>query len=142
MDQHDKLREPITQTINRLSHCPRENPSLSHRSVGFERCREQLSEIHEAERSPAVLRYKKVWPMPQERLEALRLPKALQGEIDDLVRALGAAHDKVSIEREGEMQIAFILGLEKTKRLRPADIESLYIIFDDAVQERLRQLVA
>jgi len=54
--------------------------------------------------------------MPQERIAALRLPKAMQGQIDDLVRALNAASDRQGIEREGEMQIAFILGLEATKR--------------------------
>lgn len=79
--------------------------------------------------------------MPQERIDALRLPKSLQGDIDDLVRALNAASDRQAIEREGEMQIAFILGLETAKRLRPADIEALYMIFDDAVQARLSQLV-
>lgn len=79
--------------------------------------------------------------MPQERIDALRLPKSLQGDIDDLVRALNAASDRQAIEREGEMQIAFILGLETAKRLRPADIEALYMIFDDAAQARLSQLV-
>jgi hypothetical protein len=78
--------------------------------------------------------------MPQERIDALRLPKSLQGDIDDLVRALNAASDRQAIEREGEMQIAFILGLETAKRLRPSDIEALYIIFDEAVQVRLRAL--
>jgi hypothetical protein len=78
--------------------------------------------------------------MLQERIAALRLSKPLQGEIDDLVRALNAADGKESVEREGEMQIAFILALEKTKKLRPADIEALYMMFDDAVQERLANL--
>lgn len=76
--------------------------------------------------------------MPQERIDALRIPKAIQGEIDDLLRALNAAGDRESIEREGVLQIAFIVGLEKSRRLRPADIEALYMIFDDAVESRLR----
>jgi hypothetical protein len=38
------------------------------------------------------------------------------------------------------MEIAFITGLETARRLRASDIEALYIIFDDAVQERLGQL--
>ena len=78
--------------------------------------------------------------MPEERITALRLPKALQGDIDDLVRALNAASDKTALEREGEMQIALIHALEKSKKLRPADIETLYMIFDDAVQDRLSKL--
>lgn len=78
--------------------------------------------------------------MPQERIAALRLPKPIQGPIDDLVRALNAASTREDLEREGEMEIAFILGLETARRLRPADIEALYMIFDDAVQERLKHL--
>jgi hypothetical protein len=78
--------------------------------------------------------------MPQERIEALRLPKSLQAQIDDLVRALNSASDREAIEREAEMEIAFILGLETAKRLRPSDIEALYMIFDDAVQQRLQAL--
>ena len=78
--------------------------------------------------------------MPQERIAALRLPKPIQGPIDDLVRALNAATTKEDLEREGAMEISFILGLETTKRLRPADVEALYMICDDAVQDRLRQL--
>lgn len=80
--------------------------------------------------------------MLQDRIDALRFPKSLQGNIDDLVRALQAADDASSIRREGEMQIAFILGLEKAKQLKPADIEALYIMFDDEVQARLHQLSA
>ena len=78
--------------------------------------------------------------MPQERIEALRLHKSIQGPINDLVRALNASTTREDIEREGAMEIAFILGLETTRRLRAADIEALYIIFDDAVQQRLKQL--
>ncbi|SEQ15174.1 hypothetical protein SAMN03159444_01184 [Pseudomonas sp. NFACC02] len=78
--------------------------------------------------------------MPQERIEALRLHRSIQGPVNDLVRALNAASTREDVEREGAMEIAFILGLETSRRLRAADIEALYIIFDDAVQERLRQL--
>ncbi|WP_213880568.1 hypothetical protein [Pseudomonas sp. dw_358] len=78
--------------------------------------------------------------MPQERLDLLKLPKPVRGPINDLVRALNAASTRADIEREGEMQIAVILELEKTRRLKPADIETLYMIFDDAVQERLQAL--
>jgi hypothetical protein len=38
------------------------------------------------------------------------------------------------------MQIAFIMELGTARRLRASDIEAVYIIFDDAVQERLGQL--
>lgn len=78
--------------------------------------------------------------MLQEQIDALRLPKYLKGEVDDFVRALNAADGEEAIRREGEMQTAFILGIEKAKQLRPADIEALYIMFEDEVQARLEAL--
>ncbi|WP_311968869.1 hypothetical protein [Pseudomonas baltica] len=80
--------------------------------------------------------------MPQERLDLLKLPKPVRGPINDLVRALNAASTREDIEREGTLEIALILGLETAKKLKPADIEALYMIFDDAVQERLQRLPA
>lgn len=76
----------------------------------------------------------------QERLDALRLPKPVRNQIDDLVRALNAASTRVDVEREGEMQIALIDELQTTRKLRPADAEALYILFDDEVQARLKAL--
>lgn len=75
--------------------------------------------------------------MPQERLDLLRLPKPIRGPVNDLVRSLNAASTRADVEAEGALQIAFILGLETAKRLRPAEIETLYMIFDDAVAARL-----
>ncbi|MFK3971228.1 hypothetical protein ACI2KS_10925 [Pseudomonas sp. NPDC087358] len=80
--------------------------------------------------------------MPQQKIDLLKLPKSIRDPVNDLVRALNAASTRADVEREGAMQISFILGLETAKRLRPADIEALYMIFDDAVQERLAQLPA
>ncbi|RMT64020.1 hypothetical protein ALP44_03292 [Pseudomonas syringae pv. theae] len=80
----------------------------------------------------------------QEQIDQLRLPKAIQAEISDLVRALDAASTRADIEAEGALQIEYIHRLETTKgkggKLRPADAEKLYIIFDDAVQARLQAL--
>jgi hypothetical protein len=78
--------------------------------------------------------------MPQERLDLLKLPKPIRGPIDKLVRSLDAASTREDLESEAASQISFILELEKTRRLKAADIETLYIIFDDAVQSRLENL--
>jgi hypothetical protein len=80
--------------------------------------------------------------MPQEKIDLLNIPKAFRDPLQKLVRSLRAASTREEIEREGAMELSFILGLESTKRLRPADIEALYIIFDDAVQERLAALAS
>jgi len=76
----------------------------------------------------------------QERLDQLRLPKPVQGAISDLVRALDATSTRADVEAEGALQIEYIHGLETSRKLRPADAEALYIIFDDAVQARLQAL--
>jgi hypothetical protein len=78
--------------------------------------------------------------MLQEQLDLLKLPKPVRNQIDDLVRALNAASTRADVEREGEMQIALIGSLESARKLKPADVETLYIIFDDAVQVRLQEV--
>ena len=79
--------------------------------------------------------------MPQQKLDLLNLPKPLRGPISDLVRALNAASTREDIEREAALQISFIHELESgKKKLRASDVEALYIIFDEAVQERLESL--
>ncbi|OUM06584.1 hypothetical protein BW686_15965 [Pseudomonas syringae] len=76
----------------------------------------------------------------QEQLDQLRLPKPVQGEISDLVRALEAVSTQADLKIEAALQIEYIYGLEASRKLRPADAEKLYIIFDDAVQARLQAL--
>ncbi|MBD8730352.1 hypothetical protein [Pseudomonas sp. CFBP 13710] len=78
--------------------------------------------------------------MPQERLDLLKLPKDVRGSVNGLVRALNAASTKADVEREGALEIALILGLEQSRKLKPADIEALYMIFDDAKEARLQAL--
>jgi len=56
------------------------------------------------------------------------------------VRALNAASTVADVEAERVIQIELIGGLESAKRLRASDIEALYIIFDDAVEAKLKQL--
>ena len=78
--------------------------------------------------------------MLQERLDLLKLAKPVRNQIDDLVRALNAASTRADLEREAEMQIALIGELESGRKVKPADVKTLYIIFDDAVQARLQEL--
>ncbi|EIK94148.1 hypothetical protein PMM47T1_23082 [Pseudomonas sp. M47T1] len=78
--------------------------------------------------------------MLEERLDLLKLAKPVRNQIDDLVRALNAASTRADLEREAQMQIELIGELESGRKVKPADVETLYIIFDDAVQERLQGL--
>ena len=78
--------------------------------------------------------------MLEERIELLRLPKQARGAVGDLVRALNAASTHSDLAREGEIQIEVIAGLEKARTVRAGDAEALYMIFDDAVHQRLSGL--
>jgi hypothetical protein len=74
---------------------------------------------------------------PQLRLDQIKLHKSIRALLDRLLRSLDAANTREEVESEGEMQISYIHELESDKRVRKGDIETLYIIFDDAVQARL-----
>ncbi|KQQ62412.1 hypothetical protein IFR09_08315 [Pseudomonas syringae] len=78
--------------------------------------------------------------MPQEKIDLLRLQKPIRDEMNDLLRALNAASTREDIEAERAIQIESIQALQNTKRLRPADAEALFIIFDDAAEAKLENL--
>lgn len=67
----------------------------------------------------------------------VEFPKPKSGAIDDLVRALIATSTQEGLERGAALQIG---GQASGRKVRPEDVETLYIIFDDPVQERLQAL--
>lgn len=79
--------------------------------------------------------------MPQEKLDLLRLQKPIRDEMNDLLRALNAASTPADLEAERAIQIEVIQNLESSRKLRSADAEALFIIFDDAVEARLEALL-
>jgi hypothetical protein len=78
--------------------------------------------------------------MPQQRLNLMELPASIRGPVDKLMHSLLSAHSRADIEREGAIELGFVLGLETARCLRASDIEALYLIFDDAVQAQLQAL--
>lgn len=68
------------------------------------------------------------------------MPEAIRSAIDQLLCAVGCAQTLEDVEREGAMQLGFLLGLETAKRLRPIHIEALYLAFEEAVQAKLEGL--
>lgn len=78
--------------------------------------------------------------MPQEKLDLLRLQKPIRDAMNDLLRALNAASSRTDLEAERALQIEQIQSLESSKKVRSADAEALFIIFDDAVEARLANL--
>jgi hypothetical protein len=75
-----------------------------------------------------------------EQLDALRIAKDLRTPIERLMRALDEAVDEEEVAREAQMQIEFVQAMEVARKLRGPQVEALYILFDDAVQARLRAL--
>ncbi|WP_434773277.1 hypothetical protein [Pseudomonas entomophila] len=75
-----------------------------------------------------------------EQLDALRISKDLRTPIERLMRALDEAVDEEEVVREAQMQIEFVQAMEVARKLRGAQVEALYILFDDAVQARLEAL--
>lgn len=79
--------------------------------------------------------------MLQEQIAALELPDAILTVINNLLRGLDTASTVEDLERERAYQIRLIRDLEVARRLRPAVIETLFMSFDSAVQQRHRELV-
>ena len=59
-----------------------------------------------------------------------------------LLAKVAQAQSREQIEREGFIALGFVLGLETAKYLRPIDIEGLNLMFEEAVETRLKALEA
>lgn len=68
------------------------------------------------------------------------LLEAVRPALDRLLSVIAIAQTREDLERDGAAQLALLLGLETAKRLRPVQIEALYLIFEEAVQARLAAL--
>ncbi|MDZ5601862.1 hypothetical protein SJI00_03600 [Pseudomonas sp. RP23018S] len=73
-----------------------------------------------------------------EQLDTLRIAKDLRLPIERLMRALDDAADANEVAQEAQIQIEFVQAMEAAKKIRGPQVEALYILFDDAVQARLK----
>jgi hypothetical protein len=70
------------------------------------------------------------------------LPALVRQEIDSLLGAIKRATTHDDAERAGIRAEGFVLGIERLRALRPADIEALYLVFEQAVELRCGELSA
>jgi hypothetical protein len=68
------------------------------------------------------------------------LPALVRQEIDNLLGMIKRATTGEAAERAGIRAEGFVLGIERLRALRPADIEALYLVFEQAVESRVTEL--
>lgn len=72
--------------------------------------------------------------------EAIALPTALGAQAEKLLTAIEQARTAADCTRAADRAEGFVLGVETLRALRPFDIESLYMVFEDAAQVRRQEL--
>ena len=73
-------------------------------------------------------------------MENVVLSPNMQRESDRLLAQIGQADSMIIAVKAGARAEGFVLGLETAGALRAGDAERLYIIFETALDERLKSL--
>jgi hypothetical protein len=68
------------------------------------------------------------------------LPALVRQEIDNLLGVITRAPSGEDAVRAGIRAEGFVLGIERLRALRPADIEALYLVFEQAAHTRVAEL--
>lgn len=74
--------------------------------------------------------------------ESIIMPAAVRQELDLLLATIKRAMTRDGAERAGIRAEGFVLGVERLKALQPASIETLYLVVEQAVEERAGELSA
>jgi hypothetical protein len=72
----------------------------------------------------------------------MTLPALVRQEVEILLGAIMRAVTTDEAERAGIRAEGFVLGIERLRALRPADIEALYLVFEQAVELRCGEFAA
>jgi hypothetical protein len=70
------------------------------------------------------------------------LPALVRQEVESLLETIKRSSGREGAERAGLRAEGFVLGIERLRALRPADIEALYLVFEHAVHTRVAELSA
>lgn len=73
--------------------------------------------------------------------ENIILPPAILAASQRLLAAIEEAANPSHAVKAGAMAEGFVLGLETARTLEAARIEKMYILFDEATENRLRDMV-
>ena len=73
-------------------------------------------------------------------MEDVVLSDKMKREADRLIQQIGNAESLIVAAERGARAEGFVLGLETAGALRAGDAENLFVIFEAAVEDRLKAL--
>ena len=73
-------------------------------------------------------------------MEGIVLSPKIEREADKLLAQIARADSMLIAAKAGARAEGFVLGLESARALNEATIDQLYVIFDNATEERLKTL--
>lgn len=74
--------------------------------------------------------------------ENITMPSAVRQELVRLIAAIRHAATSDDAQRAGLRAEGFVLGVQRLRALQPASIEALYLIVEQAVEERVGEIEA
>ena len=73
-------------------------------------------------------------------MEGVALSPKIEREADKLLAQISRADSMIIAAKAGARAEGFVLGLESARAVNEATIDQLYVIFDNATEERLKTL--
>lgn len=75
-------------------------------------------------------------------MEDIELGPKTKREADRLLTQIGRAHSTIAALMAGSLAEGFVLGLETAGALRAGDAENLCLVFESALEQRLKIMTA
>ncbi len=73
-------------------------------------------------------------------MDGITLSPKIEREADKLLAQISRADSMIVAAKAGARADGFVLGLESARALTDATIDQLYVIFDSATENRLKEL--
>ncbi|ETK18085.1 hypothetical protein [Pseudomonas sp. FH1] len=73
-------------------------------------------------------------------MEGIALSPKIDREADKLLAQIARADSMIVAAKAGARAEGFVLGLESARALNEATIDQMYLIFDKATEDRLKEL--
>lgn len=73
-------------------------------------------------------------------MEGVALSPKINREADKLLAQIARADSMIVAAKAGARAEGFVLGLESARALNEATVDQLYLVFDKATEDRLKEL--
>lgn len=73
-------------------------------------------------------------------MDGITLSPKIDREADKLLAQIARADSMIVAAKSGARAEGFVLGLESARALNEATIDQLYLVFDKATEDRLKEL--